>query len=312
MDTRNRLSRILLPLGALAAISPWLGPASGLLLGIAVGLFLGNPWPAPVSHWTKKCLSWSIIALGAGMNLGTVLKVGSHGILITFFSITLTMTVGYLLARFLRIRAKAGTLVAAGTAICGGSAIAALAPAIGAPEEDTGVALVTVFLLNAVALVLFPFIGHTLGMSQHAFGLWSALAIHDTSSVVGAGLAYGQEALAVGTTVKLARALWIVPLTLAAATLFRTQQGKRRHPWFILGFILSAAACTWIPALHPLGAHIAWLGRKGMGLALFGIGCGISLGGLKRTGPRPLAMGLILWAVVASASLVLIRFGWVS
>jgi len=258
-------------------------------------------------------LAWSVVGLGAGMNLGTVLKAGSRGIVITFFSILATLALGLAAARFLKVRGKAGLLVSAGTAICGGSAIAALAPAIAAEEEDTGVALVTVFLLNAVALIIFPPIGHALGLGQHAFGLWSALAIHDTSSVVGAGLAYGPQALEVGTTVKLARALWIVPLTFAAAALTK-RDGKtpRRHPWFILGFIAAAAVCTWVPGLQKAGRSISLLAHRGMSLALFGIGAGISLTGLKRVGPRPLVMGTMLWLVVLSASLLIIRLGWIA
>jgi uncharacterized integral membrane protein (TIGR00698 family) len=313
METSRPASRsaVLLSLGALACLTPWVEPAGALLLGIALELLAGNPWPKPVAAWTKRILAWSIVGLGAGMNLGRVLAAGGHGLVLTFGTILATLGLGALLARALRVRGKAGILVAAGTAICGGSAIAALAPAIDAPEEDTSVALATVFLLNAAGLVLFPMVGHALGLGQRAFGFWSALAIHDTSSVVGAGLAYGPQALQVGTTVKLARALWIVPLTFGAAALTRRTGAPRRHPWFILGFLVTAAVFTWLPAVQPIGTLLAALARRGMALALFGIGCGISLQGLRRVGPRPLVMGLSLWVVVATASLELVRLGLV-
>lgn len=305
----NSTPSALFALGALACLTPWMGPASALLLGIALALLVGNPWPRPVAAWTRKVLAWSIVCLGAGMNLGRVLEAGRHGLVLTFCTILATLGLGMLLARALRVRGKAGLLVAAGTAICGGSAIAALAPAIDAPEEDTSVALATVFLLNAAGLVLFPVLGHALGLSQRAFGFWSALAIHDTSSVVGAGLAYGPQALQIGTTVKLARALWIVPLTFAAAALTHRTGAPRRHPWFILGFLATAAAFTWLPGAQPLGAGLAVLARKGMALALFGVGAGISPQGLRQVGPRPLVMGVALWLVVAAASLELVRTG---
>jgi uncharacterized integral membrane protein (TIGR00698 family) len=308
-STRASFRTWLFPLAALACLTPWMGPASALILGSSLALVAGNPWPKPTAAWTKRVLAWSIVGLGAGMNLGAVLKAGSHGLLLTFCTILATLGLGTLLARTLRVKGKAGLLVSAGTAICGGSAIAALAPAIDAPEEDTSVALATVFLLNAVGLVLFPAIGHALALGQRDFGFWSALAIHDTSSVVGAGMAYGPQALQIGTTVKLARALWIVPLTFGAAALLRKQGAPRRHPWFILGFLLAAAAFTWLPGMQGFGDALAGLSRKGMALALFGIGAGISPQGLRRVGPRPLVMGLVLWIVVAASSLGLIRAG---
>ena len=313
MDTPNRLPlrRLIFLLAALACLTPWVGPAGALVLGIALALLVGNPWPRPMAVWTKRILAWSIVGLGAGMNLGVVLKAGRHGLALTFCTILTTLGLGFVLSRFLRVRGKAGLLVSAGTAICGGSAIAALAPAIDAPEEDTSVALATVFLLNAAALIIFPAVGHALGMGQRDFGFWSALAIHDTSSVVGAGLAYGAQALQVGTTVKLARALWIVPLTLGASILSRKRGTPRRYPWFILGFLLAAAAFTWLPSVQGLGSGLAALSHKGMALALFGIGAGISLQGLRRVGPRPLLLGLTLWIVVASCSLALVRVGWI-
>lgn len=236
------LSIALFSLAGVACLTPWLSPSFALVLGILLALALGNPWPRATPVWTRQFLSWSIIALGAGMNLGEVFHTGLRNVLTTFGSITATLLLGFVLARLLQIRGKAPILVAVGTAICGGSAIAALAPTLEAPEEDTGIALATVFLFNAIALILFPPIGRLLHLTQHAFGLWSALAIHDTSSVVGAGLAYGPESLAVATTVKLTRALWIVPLTLAFGAFIRpARQASRRYPWFILGFVLSAA-----------------------------------------------------------------------
>lgn len=312
MDTLHRplLPALLFPLGALATLSPWVSPVGALLLGIALSLSVGNPWPRQAASWTRRTLAWSVAGLGAGMNLGAVLRAGSRGLLLTFCTILCTLGIGMACSRLLKVRGKMGFLVAAGTAICGGSAIAALAPAIDAHEEDTGIALVTVFVLNAVALALFPPVGRALGLDQYHFGLWSALAIHDTSSVVGAGLSYGPEALAVGTTVKLARALWIVPLTLCASAFVSRNGAPGRHPWFIVGFILMAAIFTGSPRLAPLGRLLTALAHKGMALSLFGIGAGISLQGLRRVGPRPLVLGLGLWLLVASASLGCIRLGW--
>jgi uncharacterized integral membrane protein (TIGR00698 family) len=259
------------------------------------------------------------------MNLGTVARVGLHGLGYTAVSLTLVMVAGLLLGRFLKVDRDAGLLISIGTAICGGSAIAAAAPVLRARPHQVSVALATVFLLNGVALVLFPPIGHLAGLSQNAFGLWAALAIHDTSSVVGAGLAYGPRALAVATTVKLARALWIVPMTLGLGFWVARRQKLAgavgtegedalpvKKPWFIGGFLLVAAVVTWIPGLQPAGHFVAMGAHHVLVLTLFLIGAGLSREALRTVGFRPFIQGLALWLVVASLGLGAVRMGLLS
>jgi len=256
------------------------------------------------------------------MNLGTVARVGLHGLGYTAISLTFVMATGLLLGRFLKVDGDAGLLISVGTAICGGSAIAAAAPVLRARPHQVSVALATVFLLNGVALVLFPPIGHLAGLSQNAFGLWAALAIHDTSSVVGAGLAYGPRALAVATTVKLARALWIVPVTLGLGYWVARRQKLAgaegedalpvKKPWFIGGFLLVAALVTWIPGLQHAGHFVAMAAHHVLVLTLFLIGAGLSREALRTVGFRPFIQGLVLWLIVASLGLGAVRAGLLS
>jgi uncharacterized integral membrane protein (TIGR00698 family) len=228
-----------------------------------------------------------------------------------------TRAIGARLGRALGVRRNAAILVSVGTAICGGSAIAAAAPAIGADDDDTSVSLAIVFLLNAAALLVFPPVGRALGLSERSFGLWAALAIHDTSSVVGAAATYGREALVVATTTKLARALWIVPLTLAVGFLAArdggdgSRKGRARRPWFILGFLAAAAIATWVPVLAPAGRFVAEAARRSLVLTLFLLGLGLSRDAVARMGARPFAMGLALWVTVGTATLASIRSGLV-
>jgi uncharacterized integral membrane protein (TIGR00698 family) len=245
------------------------------------------------------------------MNLASVLETGKTSFVYTGLGITGALALGMLLGRTLGVPQSAGFLISAGTAICGGSAIAAFRSVVGANEEETAVSLTTIFVLNSIALLLFPVIGGMLGLTQKQFGLWAALAIHDTSSVVGAGLKYGPVALIVGTTVKLVRALWIVPLALGAAAWFRTR-AKTRWPWFILFFVLAAWMRSLLPGEHALWDRVALLARIGFSVTLFLIGAGLSVEGLKRLGWRPLAQGVTLWFIVATATLLLIRSGWIS
>jgi uncharacterized integral membrane protein (TIGR00698 family) len=220
------------------------------------------------------------------------------------------MLLGWGLGRLFKVENRISFLICAGTAICGGSAIAAVAPISGAEEEEIAVSLGTVFVLNSVALLTFPAIGYLLHMSQTQFGLWSALAIHDTSSVVGATAKYGALALAIGTTVKLARALWIVPMSIGTA-IARKSKARIQWPWFILFFCLAAVANTYLHVLAPEFATLKHLGVIGLTATLYLIGTGLSVRTLKRVGPRPLLQGVLLWIVVASASLELIRTGWI-
>ncbi len=245
------------------------------------------------------------------MNLRSVLETGEISFVYTALGIAAAMALGFFLGDRLHVPRNATFLIAAGTSICGGSAIAAVRSVLDANEEETAVSLTTVFVLNSVALLVFPLVGHALGLSQRQFGLWAALAIHDTSSVVGAGLKYGPIALVVGTTVKLVRALWIVPVTLVAAALLRrdAHKVKAKWPWFILLFLLAAWVRMLFPAAHAVWDGLASVARVGFCLTLFLIGAGLSRSGLKNLGWRPLALGISLWIAVASASLLLIRVG---
>ena len=307
---------LLLLLGAGLALVPRVTSAAALLGGAALGLLAGNPAPAATHRWTQRLLPLAVVGLGAEMNLGTVARVGLHGLGYTAVSLVLVLGLGLFLGRILKVDREAGILISVGTAICGGSAIAAAAPVLRARPHQVSVALATVFLLNAVALVLFPPIGHWAGLGQGAFGLWAALAIHDTSSVVGAGLAYGPKALAVATTVKLARALWIVPLTFALGWLAagRGSEDPRpvKKPWFIGGFLAVAAVVTWIPVLRGAGHLVATGAHRLLVLSLYLIGAGLSREALRKVGLRPFLQGLLLWLAVAALGLGAVCAGLLS
>ncbi len=292
----------------IAAVMLWpsISAPVALITGMAIALSFGNPALDRTRAMTKKLLSLSIIALGAGMNLHEVARAGAKGALVTAASIALTMLVGAVIGRALKTPRDTSLLVTVGTAICGGSAIAAVSQAIRAKPQETSVALATVFVLNAIALFVFPAVGHAFGMTEPQFGLWSALAIHDTSSVVGATLQYGPRALEIGTTVKLTRALWIVPLAFAVSAR-RARDAEQRArpapPWFILGFVLMAALFTFWPAARPAGQFIEFIGRRGLVLTLFFIGAGLTRKTLQDVGFKPFLQGLILWVLVGVASL---------
>lgn len=296
----------------LAALTPWVPAAAALVAGLIFALTLGNPFPEASKRWQPRLLQGSVVGLGAAMNLGVVARVGLSGLGQTFLTLSLTLATALLLAKLLRTEPTTSLLVGVGTAICGGSAIAAVAPAIGAKSHQASVALAVVFLLNAAALVIFPAVGHLVALTPAQFGLWSALAIHDTSSVVGAALQFGGEALAVGTTVKLARALWILPLTLVLARLWPHEGaggGAAKRPYFILGFLAVAALVTWVPALATPGAWVAAAARRLLVATLFLVGAGVSREALRQVGVRPLVLGGLLWALVLSATLALIHAG---
>lgn len=311
----SRLAAPLLGLGGALALAPFTPAAAALVGGALLALTLGNPWQAKTRLWTHRLLPLAVVGLGADMNLRTVAKAGLHGLGYTALSLALVLALGWWLARLLKVGRDAGLLISVGTAICGGSAIAAVAPVLRAKEQEISVALATVFLLNAAALVLFPPIGHWANLSQEAFGLWSALAIHDTSSVVGAGLAYGPRALEVATTVKLARALWIVPLTLGIGWLV-ARSGEAapgappmKKPWFIAGFLAMAALVTFLPALVGPGHLVAALARRVLVLTLFLIGAGLSREALRSVGLRPFLQGLLLWLIVGALGLCAVKLG---
>ncbi len=297
---------------ALAAPS-WLALASG----IALALVSGQRPPAFVKRLTALALQLGVVALGAGMNLLVVWHVGTSGAAITALTLSLALVLAIVLGRKLRVPGATPLLIGVGTAICGGSAIAAAAGVVEPDEHELSMSLAVVFVLNAVGLVLFPVLGHALGLSQTVFGRWAALAIHDTSSVVGAGMAYGAKALQIATTTKLARALWIVPITLVLAVARASGSGndsalarlrRVRWPYFIVAFVAVAAAFTWIPALAPLSHPIVVVGQRALVLALYLIGLSLSRAALAKIGIRPLLLGVGLWVLVGSASLVLARW----
>ncbi len=311
--------------GIIVCASGYISPPIALVLGLVFGLTLAHPFAAETRSFVKLLLQASVVLLGFAMNLRQVVRAGSSGFLYTAIGITFSLLLGTALAKLFKVKSIPGFLISAGTAICGGSAIAAVAPVLAANDEEIAVAMGTVFVLNSVALLLFPPIGAALHMTQQQFGLWGALAIHDTSSVVGACAKYGAEALTVGTTVKLARALWIVPVTLATAAVVgrrasstdpAKQAGgkpKIQWPWFIGLFVLAAVANTYVhsPAVTPLFPALSRLGRLGLTVTLFLIGTGISRATLRKVGVGPMLQGVILWLIVGSATLEAIRMGWI-
>jgi uncharacterized integral membrane protein (TIGR00698 family) len=286
----------------IACLTPWVSPPIALILGLIIALFIGHPFLHLNHKATHILLQWSVVGLGFGMNAGSALKAGREGILFTIASITGTLLFGLLLGRLLRIDKKTSSLITCGTAICGGSAIAAISPVIKAEEKQISVALGTVFLLNSIALFLFPVIGHFLHLTQTQFGLWAAIAIHDTSSVVGAAGKYGPQALEVATTVKLARALWIIPVAVLAALFFKTGKQKIKIPWFIGAFVLAMLINTYLPM--PVLSHVlVQTSKTGLTLTLFLIGSGLSRQVLRNTGVRPLMQGIILWVAISAVAL---------
>src|SRR3984957_16607047 len=302
-------------IGIIVSASGLIGPPTALAAGLLFGLSGAHPFAAESRGLSKFLLQAAVVCLGFGMNLKEVVHAGGSGFLYTAISITFVMTFGLLLGKTLQVGRTQSLLISFGTAICGGSAIAAMGPVLAANDEEMAVSLGTVFVLNSVALLLFPLIGHLMHLSQTQFGLWAALAIHDTSSVVGAGAKYGPTALAVGTTVKLVRALWIVPLAIATAML-RKSKTKVQWPWFILYFCVAAVLASYVPRYAPgtvaLFGALNRLGRSALTGGLFLIGEGITGGTLKEVGLRPLVQGVTLWIVVASLSLWAIHAGWIA
>jgi uncharacterized integral membrane protein (TIGR00698 family) len=283
-------------------------PPLALTFGLVFGLVFTHPFAKQTKSLSKTLLQASVVGLGFGMNLHDVLRAGRSGFVYTALGIAGIMIAGLALGRLLKVESTSALLISVGTAICGGSAIAAVGPVAGARDEEMSVSLGTVFILNSVALLIFPFIGRSFGLNEPQFGLWAALAIHDTSSVVGAAAKYGAGALAVGTTVKLARALWIVPMTVGTAILKR-REAKIQWPWFILFFCLAAMMRTYILAGNEVYDLLRDIARMGLTVTLFLIGSGISKSTLKTVGARPLMQGVILWVIVGVLSLMLIRAG---
>jgi uncharacterized integral membrane protein (TIGR00698 family) len=304
-------STIIFFLGLVCAASGYVSPPIALAIGLAFGLIFPHPFPRQSASASKWLLQASVVGLGFGMNLHDVIRAGRSGFLYTLLSISFAMVAGILLGRVWHVDKTPAYLISTGTAICGGSAIAAIGPITGASDQEMAVSLGTVFVLNSVALLTFPAIGGALRLTQSQFGLWAALAIHDTSSVVGAAAKYGATALQVGTTVKLARALWIVPLALGTA-LVKHAKAKIQWPWFIALFCLAAVCNTYFPAGQPAYTILSRLARFGLTATLFLIGTGLSLATLKEVGHRPLIQGVLLWLLISVVSLGLIYAGWIA
>lgn len=289
-----------------ACFLPFVSPALALLCGIGLSLLGLNS--AKLSGMTPLILQSSIVLMGFGMNLGQVIEASRSGFVVTAVSVSVTIGLGLLLGHLLRVDSKISALIAAGTAICGGSAIAALAPVIRARHFQISFSLIVIFILNAAALLLFPLIGHFFNLSQEAFGYWAAIAIHDTSSVVGAGASYGPRALEIATTVKLTRALWIIPVSLAFAFADKEKgKGRIRIPWFIGLFVLALIFAHFAPGLTETFGHLNWLGKRGMVIALLLIGSNISVADSKQAGWRSFVLGIVLWFAIASLSFLAIR-----
>lgn len=292
---------------ALLCFFPIISSPTALVIGFLLATFGLIPENIDTSFLTKKLLAYSIIGLGFGIDLDQAITASRDNIGLIISSIISTLIMGYILTKALKIDAKTGHLIASGTAICGGSAIAAVAPAIQAKDEQTSHALATVFILNSVALFIFPLIGHLLNMGQHNFGVWSAIAIHDTSSVVGAASAYGDEALQIATTLKLARALWIIPVAFISALLFKGDGKKVPVPMFIFYYCIAIVITHYLPQFDGLYQQLFFVSKRLLVVCLFLIGCGITLKAIKSAGIRPLLLGIILWGIIASSSLFYIQ-----
>ena len=304
------MSKNLFFVGLIVAASGLVSLPIALGVGLVYGFSFVHPFHLEAKQLSKLLLQASVVGLGFGMDLQQVMRAGRSGFLYTAGSISIALLLGWGLGRILRVGKRISYLISAGTAICGGSAIAAIAPITNASQEEIGVSLGTVFVLNSVALLTFPIIGAELQMTQTQFGLWSALAIHDISSVVGATAKYGAVALAVGTTVKLARALWIVPLSIGTA-MANKSKARIQWPWFILFFCFAAVANTYVHVLQTVYPVLKHLSVIGLTVTLYLIGTGLSMKTLREVGVRPLLQGVLLWLFVAAGSLSLILRGWI-
>ncbi len=317
------LAKLALLVAVVVCLTPYGSPGIALAAGLALALTLGNPLPRSIKQLSKPLLQISVVLLGFGMNLQAMFAAARDGFVLALATIVMTFLLGAVLRRVLRLERSTATLVSAGTAICGGSAIAAISVSIGAAEAEISVAMGTVFLLNAVALYLFPMLGHALGLSQGQFGAWSGIAIHDVSSVVGAASAYGQEALQTATAVKLSRTLWIIPVALIAgltqgaptpasatakAPVNKSPIKRVPVPWFIGLFVLASVASTFVAPVHEVAPFLQSAAKIGMTLTLLLIGASLSRASLKVVGVRPILQGLVLWLVISGVSLFAIRW----
>ena len=307
MDRAHRLALAAYAAGLLFCCTPWSSPGAALGLGLVFALTLDNPYRERFGCYVRWLLQASVVLLGFGVDLISVFRIGAHGIVFAAVTIFATFTLGYWLAKLLDINRRTSLLISAGTAICGGSAIAAVGTAVEAEAGEMSVAMGTVFMLNAVALYLFPVLGHWLDLSQGQFGTWAGIAIHDVSSVAGAGAAYGDEALRTATVVKLSRVLWIVPVTFAAASFFPHREGGKKRlslPWFIVGFLAASALGGLVPGMQHVAPLLAHLAKTGFAITLFCIGASLSRSAIRQVGYKPLLQGLLLWLFISSVALL--------
>lgn len=303
LDKSITTREVIFLLAVVLCLSPLISPPIALLMGLIIAQFIGHPYLHLNHKATHILLQVSVVGLGFGMNVTSALKAGKEGILYTIVSIIGTLVIGFFMGKFLKIEKKTSYLISTGTAICGGSAIAAISPVIKAEEKQISVALGTIFILNSAALFLFPFIGHQLNLSQSQFGMWCAIAIHDTSSVVGAASKYGPQALEIATTVKLARALWIIPVAFLSTFIFKSKDSKIKIPYFIGLFVLAMIANTYIPFVQQYNHYLTNIAKAGLTLTLFLIGCGLNRKTISSVGFKPLIQGVILWVIIATAAL---------
>ena len=308
LQVRPTFQKIIFILLTVLCLSGFISPPIALLLGLVVANLSGHPFLELNHKATTILLQLSVIGLGFGMNVNSALSAGKEGFIFTVASIFSTLILGFFIGKWLKIEKKTSHLISCGTAICGGSAIAAIAPVIKSDEKQTSVALGVIFILNSIALFLFPAIGHWLELSQQEFGLWCAIAIHDTSSVVGAANKYGTEALQIATTVKLARALWIIPIALLTSVLFKNESSKVKIPYFIGLFILAMLMNTYIPQTALLAPYLVNIAKIGLTLTLFLIGAGLNFNVLKSVGLKPLFQGVLLWIFIGTAALLSIMY----
>jgi len=306
MFTALNLKKIVFFIITALCLFPFVTAPIALVMGIVLANTIGNPFDVASGNIVKWLLKFAIVGLGFGMNFYSAVQAGKDGLIFTVATIALVLTLGWLLGRFLKIDPKTSYLVSSGTAICGGSAIAAVAPIVGADSKQISVALGTVFILNAAALLIFPFIGHYFELSQYQFGLWSAIAIHDTSSVVGAAAAYGSQALETATTIKLGRALWIIPLSILTVYLNKNNKNKINIPYFIGLFILAMLVNTLFPQYEKVYSLVVIIAKKALVVTLFLIGSGLSIRIIRSVGVKTFLQGLLLWIVISTVSLFVI------
>lgn len=304
---QNETSQKIIFIGIIIlCLTPFVSSPIALALGILLAIFIGNPFEKKVHQYIHLLLQISIVGLGFGLKLDEALQAGKTGFTLTVMSIFTVMTLGYFLGKIFKLDKQLSYLLSVGTGICGGSAIAATSPIVKPSTKQISLALAIVFTLNSVALFVYPFIGHILHLTQEQFGLWCAVGIHDTSSVVGAASKYGDEALKIATTVKLARALWIIPVSIITMFIFKSKGSKIKIPWFIGWFILAILLNTYFPFFDSFSSIVTVAAKSGLNVTLFLIGSTLSLQTLKTIGLKPLAVALILWITISIGSLLYI------